>query len=216
LQPPGGENQKELHKVLDVGTYISHDLRALHFAGIPLSSLYGLDIISFADLGWELFNDRERFDISDQLVLGDILDFATDSSAVRILDGEMDVVWCSAVLHQFTWAQSIPACKRFVRFTKGSGSLVVGCQVGGREKEGVLDMHEISKGKAEKGGVEASPFKHNAQSLERMWRCVGEELGVKLEVSARWREWGDFGCEEERYRLMGSDMGVLEWTVKLL
>jgi hypothetical protein len=204
LQPPGGENQKELHKVLDVGTYISHDLRALHFAGIPLSSLYELDIISFADLGWELFNDRERFDIWDRLVLGDILDFATDSSAVRILDEEMDVVWCSAVLHQFTWVQSIAACKRLVRFTKGSGSLVVGYQVGGREEEGVLDIHEISKGKAEKGGVEASPFKHNAQSLESMWRCVGEELGLSWRLARGGESGGILGVRRR---------GIVLWVV---
>ena len=88
-------------KVLDVGTFINHDLRALHFAGIPRKSLYGLDLVSFWDLGWDLFNDRAKFDIEAQLTLGDILDFSTTSDAARLLDGKMDVVWCSAVLHQF-------------------------------------------------------------------------------------------------------------------
>jgi hypothetical protein len=60
------------------------------------------------------------------------------------------------------------------------------------------------------------PFKHNAKGIERMRRCVGEDLDVVLEVSATRGEWKEFGCEEERCRVVGHDMGVLKWTVKLL
>jgi hypothetical protein len=172
---------EEAAKVLDVGTYISHDLRFLHSSGIPLPSLYGLDVISFANLGWELFNDRDRFDVKNRLIVGVILDFYTDNEAAKMLDEEMKVVWRSAVLYQFTWDQGVEACKRFVRLTRGAGSLVMGCQVVSRYEGDGLDMREITKGKAE---VETRLFKHNVRSIERMWRCVGEELGIALEVSA--------------------------------
>jgi hypothetical protein len=176
-----------------------------------------LDVVSFADLGWELFNDRDKFNIAEHLVVGNILDFSIEGKAANMLDGKMKVVWCSAVLHQFAWDQCIAACRRRVRFAKGPGSLIVGCQVGSRAAEGDLDMHAVTKGVAVEGRIaETQPFKHNAESMRRMWKRVAEELDIVLVVSATWTEWTDFGCKAERCRVMGNDMGVLERTVKLL
>ena len=204
-------------KILDVGTYISHDLRALRFAGVPMASLYGLDLVPFWDLGWELFNDKAKFDITAHLLQGDILDLSETSGAAQRLDGKMDVVWCSALLHQFPWAKQIAACKRLLRFSVGTGALIAGCQTGSKGEESTYDMQTITKGRATEGRTEdTKPFKHNASSMERMWKAVGEELGLELEVSAMCGGWKQYGCEETRCQFMGDDVGVLEFTVKVL
>lgn len=200
-------------KVLDVGCYIGHDLRALQFAGVPQGALHGLDVLPFWEQGWELFNDREKFDLSGRVVVGDVLDFSAGSEASRLLDGRMDVVWSSAVLHQFAWDKQVVACKRLLRYTKGRGSFVFGCLAGSCKAAGDIEMERMTG-----GGVKRAeePFKHDKESFERLWGVVGEEVGMGLEVEVRWTEWGDWGCEVERARFMGEDMGVLEFTVRIV
>lgn len=202
---------KEQSAILDVGSYIGHDLRALHWAGVPLSSLYGLDIISFANLGWELFNDHERFNIGKRLLVVDVLDESASSSMTGLLDGKMDVIWCSAVLRQFPGATAVRACKRLVRFSRGAQCVIFGAQVGSKEGEGKIDMKTITEQMAE----DTKPFKHNASSFERMWKQVGEESGVDLEAKAIWKDWEEFGYEKERCKIMGPDIGVLEWNARI-
>lgn len=203
-------------KFLDVGSYIGHDLRALHIAGVPQSSLFGLDIVPFWDLGWELFNDTDKFGLKEgkQLIMGDILDTGTTSAAATLLDGKMSVVWVSAVLHQFNWTQGVAACKRLVRFTCGPGAIIAGAQVGSKESQGKINLHGMAGRKELEDDKQA--VRHSCESMRRMWEAVGEELGTKLEVEASWKGWRDFGCEEERCKFMGADMGVLEFTVRLL
>lgn len=86
-------------KLLDVGCYIGHDLRALYLAGVPQTSLYGLDIVDLLPMGQELFRDADRFDMTGRFIVGNVLDGGSETEAARMLDGRMDVVWCSAVLH---------------------------------------------------------------------------------------------------------------------
>jgi hypothetical protein len=203
-------------KLLDVGSYIGHDLRAMHFAGVPQSSLFGMDIVPFWDLGWELFRDEGKFGVKEgeQLIIGDVLDFSTTSEAAVRLDGKMDVVWISAVLHQFNWKQGVAACKRLVRFTRGSGCVIAGAQVGSKEAQGKINLY----GLAGRKGVEEDeqPVRHSSESIKRMWEAVGEEMGIKMEVEASWKAWGEFGCQEEVCRFMGEGMGVVEFTVRLI
>ncbi|KAF2703278.1 hypothetical protein K504DRAFT_451787 [Pleomassaria siparia CBS 279.74] len=158
----------------------------------------------------ELFNDWGKF--SAKNVLGDVLDFDASSEQAKLLDGKMDVVWRSAVIHQFTWDKQIAECKRLVQFSKGAGSLIVGCGVGRKGDEEGIKMQERTEGKFT--GTE--PFKHNAASTEKMWRAVGSELGMKLKASAKWSTWEDFGCQKGRCDFMGPDMGVVEFTVELV
>jgi SAM-dependent methyltransferase len=198
-------------KILDVGSYVGHDLRALYFAGVPQSALYGLDLLPFWNLGYELFNDRGKFTV--KTVLGDILDFNPESPAAQLLDGKMDVVWSSAVIHQFPWDKQVLACKRLIQFSKGSGALIAGCGVGSsmEDIEGELDTEAITKGKYKGQGT----LKHNVASMERMWNVVGEDLGIKLDVSVNWKSFEDYGCQEGRCVYLGEGMGVLGFTVKL-
>ena len=109
------------------------------------------------------------------------------------------------------------SCKRLLRFSKGTGALIVGCQTGSRGEESRYDVQGTTKGRASEGKTEdTAPFKHNAASMERMWKVVGEELGIKLDVRAAWGPWKAWGTEETRCAFLGEDVGVVEFTVKVL
>ncbi|KAF2120402.1 hypothetical protein BDV96DRAFT_567159 [Lophiotrema nucula] len=195
-------------KVLDVGVYVAHDLRALHFSGVPQSALCGIDLLPFWETGYELYKDEGRFDA--KYIIGDILDFEEESEQARAFDGKMDVVWSSAVIHQFPWAQQVLALKRLVKFAKkGSGSLVAGAMVGSPQRSGDARMGELSKGQFK--GEEA--FRHNVESMTRLWAEVEKEVGVELDVDVKWRTWEDYGADEKRCGFFGEEMGVLEFTV---
>lgn len=199
-------------KFLDVGCYIGHDLRALHLAGVPQASLFGLDIIDFLPLGNELFCDADRFDLNGQFLVGDILDSDSSSQAAQLLDGKMHIVWCSAILHQFPWYRAVRACQRLVQYSTGPGALIIGAIVGSSKTEGTADMKGLTKGRST--GPEA--FKHNATSLERLWKEVGNTLNLNLRVTTNWKSWNAWGCDEERCKIMGDAYGVLEWTTTIL
>ena len=44
--------------VLDVGTFIGHDLRRFVYDGAPSEKLYGVDIVNHFDVGYDFFRDR--------------------------------------------------------------------------------------------------------------------------------------------------------------
>ena len=199
-------------KLLDVGCYVGHDLRALHFDGVPQASLHGLDLLDYADLGAELFNDAERFSIRGRFAIGDILDSSTESESSRLFDGKMDIVWCALVIHLFPWDKQVSACKRLVQYTAGPGSMILACQVGKKDIFGNFALHKVTDGKFK--GTE--PFGHSVETLRRLWIQAGEEAGVKLSVDTRWVEYEDYGLEPKRSKWLGQEMGVLECTVLLL
>jgi len=199
-------------RLLDVGCYIGHDLRALYLAGVPQTSLFGLDIIGSLPLGHDLFRDADRFGMTGRFVMGDVLDEGNEAEAARMLDGRMDVVWCSAVLHQFPWDKAARACKRLLRYSVGSGAMIIGAIVGTSEKGAAADIRRMSQGRL----VGEEPFQHSAESLERLWTDVGRDLAMHLRVTTAWRPWSSWGCDEERCKYLGPDFGVLEWTVHVL
>lgn len=201
-------------KAVDVGCYIAHDLRALYFAGVPQSQLYALDIIDFLDQGYELFNDRESFSLKGRNVIGDILDSDEESNAAKLLDGKMDIVWCAAILHQFSWDNQITACKRLLRYSNGPGSIILGCIAGSLTSSGLVDVSKLTGGKMVMAGD--PPYRHNAESMKRLWNEVGNSLGIKLEAQAGLKTWEEFGIEQERGNTVGENMGVLEFTVRPL
>jgi hypothetical protein len=47
--------------LVDIGCFIGHDLRHLVHDGAPSENLHGIDIADFWDLGFEMYNDRGRF-----------------------------------------------------------------------------------------------------------------------------------------------------------
>lgn len=61
-------------------------MRHLVNAGVPSGNLHGIDIVNFWDLGFEMFNDRGRFEA--KFTEADMLAAAKDGS----FEGKFDVV----------------------------------------------------------------------------------------------------------------------------
>ncbi|CAG8982887.1 hypothetical protein HYALB_00002904 [Hymenoscyphus albidus] len=109
---------------LDVGCFLGQDLRKLVFDGAPSDHLHGVDIVSHWHLGYELFLDEGRF--KAHFMETDLLKPNAELSA---LEGKIDIIQVTHVLHQWGWKGQIQAAKQLAKYTK-PGSLIVGYQAG--------------------------------------------------------------------------------------
>lgn len=85
-------------------------------------------------MGYALFRDHGRLDA--HFVESDIL--STENSELSALEGKVNVLSISAVLHQWDWNRQLEAAKRLIVFTK-PGSVIVGHHIGGVEGKQVLN-----------------------------------------------------------------------------
>ncbi|XXG97655.1 hypothetical protein Hte_003962 [Hypoxylon texense] len=103
--------------LMDVGTFVDHDLRRLVYGGAPSDKLYGVDIVNHFDVGYDLFRDRERF--KGHFIEADIL--STTPPELMGLKGQLK------------------AAQALVAFTK-PGSWIVGNQIGNPQARAVSVM----------------------------------------------------------------------------
>jgi hypothetical protein len=188
-------------KLLDVGCYVGQDLRRLAFEGAPTDGLYGNDIVNHWDLGYELFNDKDRFYAS--YVESDIL---YPNEELSKLQGQMHIIHIVHVLHQWDWDTQILACKELVKLSKQeSGSLIVGYQ------GGTSDIAKRTTWNKEHNQKEFTL--HDPESFERMWNIVGQETGTKWSTKAEIVPWSELETRLEDVSYLGSDFGLLRFQV---
>ena len=158
---------------LDAGCCFGQEIRSLVQAGIPSSQLYGFDLEQrFTDLGYELFQDRDRLQAT--FLSGDVLaePGSKESGQLDELLGKIDIVLASSFLHVWDWDDMLVAIKRLVSFTKPqAGSMVVGRQMGS-SVAGSFSM-PTKKG---------SNYRHNVESMQKMWKQLGAETGTEWKV----------------------------------
>jgi SAM-dependent methyltransferase len=182
------ENETTL---VDLGCGLGQELRTLVAAGVPPTSLYGLEVMDgFVELGFELFKDKAT--MQSQFIIADVL--ATPSVPAQ-LQGKADFVFAGAFFHLFGWDDQLTLSKRAVEMLKPeAGSLIFGHQLGCVEaQENVVP--EVPSGKA---------YLHNLESFRRLWRIVGEETGTewKVEITSREVEIDDFRKIKPEVRLL--------------
>jgi SAM-dependent methyltransferase len=165
-------------KFLDLGCCFGQDLRALAALGVKGESLIGVELHGeFHDLGHKLFRDGgEMRTLGAELIAADVFDLLKGEGeqdtavALRPLLGRIDVLQASAFLHLFTWEKQVDAGSAIVKLMKpGSGALVVGTQVGSK-KPGLYEQGRM--------------YLHDVESLERLWREIGEKTGSEWRVDA--------------------------------
>lgn len=164
--------------------------------------------MSHWDVGFELFRDRDRFKSS--FIEADFLDGG--NVELKRLQGKVDVVHVSAVLHQWDWEAQVRAAKRIVEFSKPPGEGIGGTVVVG---------HQIGNAKAKEVALPATKgavvWRHDPESWKRMWEVVGRETGTTWEVEmVGLLKWKDLGWYEGQYTQgwMEEDVRVLEWVVR--
>jgi hypothetical protein len=159
----------------DAGCCFGQELRHLAFHDqIPADRLYGFDLdISFIDMGYELFRDRDSF--GAHFAVGNVLEpvgAASAQSTLAQLDGKIDIVFCSSLLHVFSWDQMIAAVKRMVALTtEGPGAIICGRQLGSTEP-GDLPLPS------------GSSYRHSPESFKKFFAQVGEETGTRWKVES--------------------------------
>lgn len=185
--------------LLDVGTFVGHDLRRLVYDGAPSDKLYGVDIASYGDVGYDLFRDRETF--QGHFIEADIL--SDTSSELNALKNKVDIIAVSQVLHQWTWDNQVKVAKVLAAYTK-PGSLIVGNQIGNSE------AHELTlKSPA------VSVWRHNTDSFSKMFHEeVGPATGTTWETQAWLRSFPDMGWDVSDGAWLEPNVCLIEFVAR--
>ena len=98
-------------------------MRRLVFDEAPSGQLSGVDLVSHWDVGFEMFRDRDKFQVT--FFLDDIL----HPDKITVRKGTFDVIALSLVLHQWTFDEQVAALKNVVDLS-APNMTVAGLQVG--------------------------------------------------------------------------------------
>lgn len=137
--------------------------------------MYASDLPNnFWELSYDLYQDKEKFKAI--FIEADIFD---PDSKLHSLKGTMDIVFINRFLHLWNREKQIEVVKTIVSLTK-PGAWIVGTQTGSHlGKEFPFQVNK--EGESEDG---SSFFMHNAETYEKLWKQVGEEMGISLSVTA--------------------------------
>lgn len=161
------------------------------FRGAPTQNLYGVDLYpEFLGLGYELFNDTDRF--GGHFYAGDI--FAPSGKTnLDSLGGQIDMISATEFLHVFTWEEQIVACVRMISFLKPfkkndlHQQVIFGSQTAS-VAPGVRVRESFNWGRKEL-------FMHDLWTFKKLWKEVGSITGTKWEIKGQLKELGRPGVK---------------------
>jgi len=186
--------------MVDVGCFVGGDFRRCVFDGAPSKNMIGFDIADHWDVGYDLFRDRDKFEA--KFVEADLI--AIESSAeLKALQGQVGIIHISQMLHQWDWKGQVEAAKQLVYFSK-PGTLVIGFQIGSAEAKEVQSQQFSG----------TKQWRHDPDSLRRMWDVVGEETGTKWRIEGRVMEWERIGLDATDVRFMEAGDMPVEFVVE--
>ena len=186
--------------------------------GASVDTVYGADLFSeYEAIGHQLFQDRDRFE--DRFFTADIFDDSADGLAVRS-QGTWDIVNINMFLHIWDLNTQKAASKRIIKLLRPDpGSMIIGNQTGSTQPgELVLRPPYVTE------GGERSIYRHSLETLVDMWKAVGDDEGVKLDVKIDYDDQEprekltkeDQSDEREFYFGPGPEQRKLFFTIKLL
>jgi len=193
------QRAKDGQTVVDVGTYIGHDLRRLVVDGAPSADLWGIDIVDHFDVGFGFFKDRDRW--HGQFVEADVLTVETND-ALAPLRGKTDVLYIASVMHQWDWAGQVRTGTALTQFTR-PGAIIAGLQAGKAEAGIVLNP-----------GLTVPVWVHSPESWVRLWDEIGVATGTRWETQAWLRLWEWVGVDRADMAWMGSDLRLFEFVMR--
>ncbi|KAI1303859.1 hypothetical protein F5Y03DRAFT_359277 [Xylaria venustula] len=186
--------------LMDVGTFLGHDLRRLVFDGAPSEKLYGVDIVNHFDVSYEFFRDRDHF--KGHFIEADIL--STTSPDLAALKGQVNIILVSQLLHQWDFDNQVKAVETLATFTK-PGSWIVGNQIGNPVAQDVQFK-----------SLSATVWRHNPDSFAKMFQAVSTATGSKWETQAWLRSFPEMGWDEKDGAWMEPNVGVIEFVARRL
>lgn len=175
-EPPGS------FRICDVGCGVAQDLRCLTYDGIPSADIVAVDLgDNMWQGGFEMFKDKETGMKDAQFIDASIFGMrdASQHGAAEILQlkGSVNVVLLGHMLHIFDWPNQLEACKCVLMLLREKGAAntsIMGWQGGAGGEDFTSPMSQ------------SKLFMHSLESFQELWKTVGEQTNIELEVEV-WR-----------------------------
>ncbi|CAN9294441.1 unnamed protein product [Alternaria alternata] len=163
------ERIRKGQKLLDMACCFGQTIRQLANDGAPTENIYGCDLQpDFIELGYSLFRDRAK--LKTKFLVADIFD---SKSALTDVKGQIDIIYAGSFFHLWGYEKQVEVSKAVVALLRPQpGSMILGRQVGATEP-------------LEKDGPTGTMYRHNVESFKRMWKEIGDNLGIKFNVEAK-------------------------------
>ncbi|KAE9372371.1 hypothetical protein N431DRAFT_504810 [Stipitochalara longipes BDJ] len=191
-------NLKAGGRMVEIGSFIGHDLRRLVFNGAPSENLYAVDIVSHWDVGFHMFKDRQSFHAN--FIESDIIH---PSPQLLALNSTADVIYISKVLHQWDRETQLAALQSMIALSK-PGSIVVGFHAA------VIDGGFVAY---EKGSLKM--WLHDAQSWRDMWDEASKGTNTRWDASyVVMRDFGRLGNAPDALVWVGEDCRMMDFVVR--
>ncbi|KAI9682625.1 MAG: hypothetical protein M1822_006923 [Bathelium mastoideum] len=188
---------KQGASLLDIGCFIGHDFRRLVSDGAPSSNLYGIDIVSHWDVGYDMFRDHDRF--SRTFFEADI---TSPNEKLSMLNGKIDILMMIHVLHQWDWENQVNALTHVIDLSR-KGALVVGFQIGSK------GVNVRPKGEM----VATECFWHNPETISRLWEQLGGKTQTKWRCESKFKTFEEMKWNPKDISYLGEDAIVISWAV---
>ena len=148
--------------------------------GVPVDRVFGADLFEeYEAIGHQLFRDEARF--ANRYIVADLFDDSVDGLLVKS-KGTWDIVNIIMFLHIWDLDMQTAACKRIVKLLRPvPGSMIIGAQTGCTQPG---ELHLKPPHVAE--GQERSIYRHNLETFKDMWKEVGKDEGVRLDVKVEY------------------------------
>jgi SAM-dependent methyltransferase len=155
-------------KLLDMACCFGQTIRQLVASGAPAENIYGCDLhADFIDLGYKLFKDDNK--LQAKFLTADIFD---SNSALKDLQGSIDMVYAGSFFHLWGFDKQVEVSKSVAALLRPEpGSMILGRQIGAVEA-------------AEQVSATGTMYRHNPESFKKMWKEIGEDLGIDFTVDA--------------------------------
>jgi 2-polyprenyl-3-methyl-5-hydroxy-6-metoxy-1,4-benzoquinol methylase len=163
------ERLRKGQKLLDMACCFGQTIRQLVADGASAENIYGCDLQSeFIDLGYKLFKDRDS--LRAKFLIADIFDPA---SPLQHLQGEVDIIYAGSFFHLWGLQQQKDVSKAVALLLRPSpGSMILGRQMG------AVEAFEMTS-------ATGTMFRHNVDSFKKLWKEIGDDMGVTFSVEAR-------------------------------
>ncbi|KAF2202498.1 hypothetical protein GQ43DRAFT_448053 [Delitschia confertaspora ATCC 74209] len=163
---------KQGAKLLDMGCCFGQEIRQLVADGAPSENLYGCDLRpEYIELGYKLFLDKDRLHAT--FLTADIFG---PESAFTNLKGQLDFIFAGSFFHLWSYHDQKRVGKVVASLLKPqAGSMILGRQVG------AVNPGERTSAK----DPLQSMFVHNVESIQKMWKEIGDDMGTTFKVEAK-------------------------------
>ncbi|PGH14004.1 hypothetical protein AJ79_03273 [Helicocarpus griseus UAMH5409] len=192
-------------RLIEIGCFLGNDLCRLAFDGAPTDNMYGVDIVNHWDVSFAMYRDRGRF--KAQFIQANLLSNLDESPALKELQGTVDIIYVSAVLHQWDWKGQVEAAKRVAAFTRapsreGCKAMIVGYQVEMlRQRKWSMKRHRYPC-----GGILQRPLQSSGEQ-------VGAETGTTWKTESRLRSYEEMGWDPADFAWLEPGDMALDFVV---